>query len=96
MIHLTKKTKAAVAKTEFIRAREEPELKYRAEEVFSKIGLSTTEAITLFYAQVTLHGGLPLPVRVPNTETIEALRQARIGSDLNEYADMVALKAEHG
>ena len=85
-----------MAKTEFIRARVEPELKYRAEEVFSKIGLSTTEAITLFYAQVTLHGGLPFAVRVPNSETIEAMRQAGTGVGLNEYADMEALKAEHG
>ena len=85
-----------MAKTEFIRARVEPELKYRAEEVFSKIGLSTTEAITLFYAQVTLHGGLPFAVRVPNSETIEAMRQASTGVGLNEYADLEALKAEHG
>ena len=85
-----------MAKTEFIRARVEPELKYRAEEVFSKIGLSTTEAITLFYAQVTLHGGVPFAVTIPNTETIEALRQARTGSGLNEYADLEALKAEDG
>ncbi len=85
-----------MAKTEFIRARVEPELKYRAEEVFSKIGLSTTEAITLFYAQVTLHGGLPFAVRVPNSETIEAMRQAGTGVGLNEHADLEALKAEHG
>ena len=84
-----------MAKTEFIRARVEPELKYRAEEVFSKIGLSTTEAITLFYAQVTLHGGLPFAVRVPNSETIEAMRQAGTGVGLNEYADMEALKVQH-
>ena len=85
-----------MAKTEFIRARVEPELKYRAEEVFSKIGLSTTEVITLFYVQVTLHGGVPFAVTIPNTETIEALRQARAGTGLTEYADLEALKAEHG
>ena len=38
-----------MAKTEMIRARVEPELKYQAEEVFSGLGLSPTEAITLFY-----------------------------------------------
>ena len=85
-----------MAKTEFVRARVEPELKHQAEEVFSRLGLSTTEAITLFYAQVTLHGGLPFAVRVPNRETIEAMRQASTGVGLNEYADLEALKAEHG
>ena len=48
-----------MAKTEMIRARVEPELKSQAEEVFSRLGLSPTAAITLFYRQVTLHNGLP-------------------------------------
>ncbi len=85
-----------MAKTEFIRARVEPRLKHQAEEVFSKLGLSTTEAITLFYSQVTLHGGLPFAVRVPNDQTIEAMRQAGTGVGLNEYADLDALKVDHG
>lgn len=82
-----------MAKTEMIRARVEPELKYQAEEVFSKIGLSPTEAITLFYAQVTLHRGLPFAVKIPNAETIKALRQARSGEGLTEYANLESLKA---
>ena len=85
-----------MAKTEMIRARVEPELKYQAEEVFSKIGLSPTEAITLFYAQVTLHKGLPFAVKIPNVETIEALRQARAREGLTEYANLESLKAGHG
>ena len=85
-----------MAKTEMIRARVEPELKYQAEEVFSKIGLSPTEAITLFYAQVTLHRGLPFAVKIPNAETIEALRQARSGEGLTEYDNLENLKAGHG
>ena len=85
-----------MAKTEMIRARVEPELKCQAEEVFSELGLSPTEAITLFYTQVTLHQGLPFSVKVPNTETIEALRQARAGEGLTEYASLRDLKAKHG
>ena len=85
-----------MAKTEMIRARVEPELKYQAEEVFSKIGLSPTEAITLFYAQVTLHRGLPFAVKIPNAETIEALRQARSGEGLTEYDSLKNLKAGYG
>ena len=85
-----------MAKTEMIRARVEPELKYQAEEVFSKIGLSPTEAITLFYAQVTLRRGLPFTVKIPNAEIIEALRQARSGEGLTEYDNLENLKAGHG
>ena len=85
-----------MAKTGMIRARVEPELKYQAEDVFSKLGLSPTEAITLFYMQVTLHKGLPFAVKVPNAETIKALRQAQSGEGLTEYPDLESLKARHG
>ena len=82
-----------MAKTEMIRARVEPELKREAEELFSALGLSATEAITLFYKQVTLHRGLPFTVRMPNVETVEALRQARDGDGLSEYTGPKDLKA---
>ena len=84
-----------MAKTEMIRARVEPELKCQAEGVFSKLGLSPTEAITLFYRQVTLHHGLPFAVKVPNAETIAALRQSRSREGLNEYTDLEDLKVRH-
>ena len=47
------------------------------------------------YVRIAVHRGFPLPMRVPNTETVKALQQARTGEGLNEYADMEALKAEH-
>ena len=84
-----------MAKTEIIRVRVEPELKSQAEDVFSELGLSPTEAITLFYTQVTLHRGLPFSVGIPNAETIKALRQARAGEGIIEYADLDALKTKH-
>ncbi len=43
-----------MAKTEMIRARVEPELKHEAEELLREMGLSVTEAITLFYKQLTM------------------------------------------
>ncbi len=82
-----------MAKTEMIRARVEPELKREAEDLFSALGLSTTEAITLFYKQVTLHQGLPFAVRIPNEETVEALEQARKRDGLTEYASLDELRA---
>ena len=82
-----------MAKTGMIRARVEPDLKRQAEELFSELGLSATEAITLFYKQVTVHRGLPFDVRMPNAETIKALQQARDGEGLTEYASLEDLKA---
>lgn len=83
-----------MAKTEMIRARMEPELKREAEKVFFTLGLSATEAITLFYKQVTLHRGLPFVVKIPNEETLEAIRQAHTGEGLTEYSSVDELMAE--
>ena len=57
--------KCPVTKSGMIRARVEPEFKQEAETVFSKLGLSTTHAITLFYKQVILQQGLPFAVKIP-------------------------------
>ncbi len=85
-----------MAKTEMIRARMEPEIKHDAEAVFKALGLSPTEAITLFYRQVSLHNGLPFAVKIPNAETGEAMRQAIAGEDLTEWSDLDAIKAARG
>lgn len=82
-----------MAKTETIRARVEPELKQQAENVLRELGLSATEAITLFYRQVTMHRGLPFEVKIPNAATAEALLQAESGEDLIEYSDLDDLRA---
>lgn len=82
-----------MSKTEMIRARVEPDLKRKAEGVLKTLGISPTTAITLFYRQVTLHRGLPFPVRVPNAETREAMRQARAAENLAQWNDVEALKA---
>ena len=85
-----------MAKTDMIRARVEPDLKREAEAVFSWLGLSATEAIRLFYKQVTLQHGLPFAVKIPNAETREALRQAFEHQDLAEYENLDDLKSALG
>ena len=58
-----------MAKTATVRARIERELKSEVEKLFKKLGLSTTEAINLFYRQVRLRNGLPFEVVVANKTT---------------------------
>ena len=41
-----------MTKTEFVRARAEPEMKEKAEEIFKKIGISPSTGIQLFYKKV--------------------------------------------
>lgn len=56
-------------KTGTVRARINPTLKKEVETLFNKLGLSTTEAINLFYKQVKLRKGLPFNVVIPNKLT---------------------------
>ena len=72
-------------KTAVISARIEPELKQGAEEVFRELGLTASQAITLFYRQVELERGLPFAVRVPNDMSVEALEQARTRQQLESF-----------
>ena len=65
-----------MAKTTTISARIDPNIKKRAEQVFRELGLSSSQAITLFYKQVELQQGLPFIVKIPNDLTAETLETA--------------------
>jgi DNA-damage-inducible protein J len=58
-----------MVKTATVRARIEPILKQDVEKLFKEMGLTTTEAINLFYRQVKLRNGLPFSVVIPNKTT---------------------------
>ncbi len=74
-----------MAKVEFVRARVEPTLKRDAEQLFEQLGLTTTQAITLFYKQVALRKGLPFPIELPNAETLRTFRATDNGKGLTAY-----------
>lgn len=69
-------------KSATVRARIEPKLKNKAEKVFRELGLSTTQAINLFYRQVELRNGLPFEVVVPNKTTRRTFSDTDAGKDL--------------
>ena len=74
-----------MAKTAMITARVEPELKANAEKVLKRLGISTTEAISLFLSQIRLQRGLPFDVKIPNKTTLETFRKTDEGKEVNEY-----------
>lgn len=60
-----------------INIRIDSNVKSKAEMVFSKLGLTPTTAITLFYYQVIRTNSIPfeLKVDIPNKETEEAIKE---------------------
>ena len=80
-----------MTKTSTVRARIEPNLKTDVENLFRKLGLSTTEAINLFYRQVKLRRGLPFSVVIPNKTTEKVFNDTDAGRNLiccDDAADM--------
>ncbi len=69
-------------KTETVRARIEPRLKKQAEQLLGKLGLTATQAITLFYRQITLHRGIPFNVVIPNPTTLRTFDATDADEDL--------------
>lgn len=73
---------------ETVRARVTPELKHDVEHVLHTVGLSMSEAINLFMAQVRLHQGLPFEVKIPNATTKKTLEDADKGLGLHTAKDV--------
>ena len=74
-----------IPETAVVAARIDPELKHNAKEVFRKLSLTATQAITPFCKQVELERGLCHAVRVPNDITMEALEKARARQELDDF-----------
>ena len=82
-----------MAKTAMINARIEPQLKQDVEVILDDLGLTTTEAVTLFFKRVKNYRGLPFEVRLPNARTRQAIEQARKGK-VRRFRSVKELAAE--
>ena len=74
-----------MAKSAVISARIDPKLKYNAEQILEQLGLTISQAITLFFKQVELQRGLPFAVKIPNEATREALEDAQARRNLVNF-----------
>jgi DNA-damage-inducible protein J len=83
----------SMSKTAHISTRINAVDKKQAEAVFKKLGITASQAIALFYKQVSLRRGIPFPVELPNQKTQEAISEARDGK-LTSYASVEELKAK--
>ena len=72
-------------KTSIINARVKPELKGDVEKILSKLGISTTQAITMFFEQIKIKRGIPFPLQLPNDETLDAMQDARNNENLEAF-----------
>ena len=66
-----------MAKTAMTNARFEPKLKKEVEGILQRLGLITTQAVSLFFPYVKNYRGLPFEVKIPNAATRRAIEAAR-------------------
>jgi len=65
-------------KSELIHIRIEQTVKEKSEEIFDKLGINTSYAISLFLNQVILKNGFPFNVELPKTNTNEIETLAKL------------------
>ncbi len=71
-----------MSKTATVRARLKPELKEKAEEILHRLGVNTTQAITMFYRQIELNNGLPFNMVIPNATTKATFNATDVNEDI--------------
>ena len=65
-----------MSKTAHISTRINASDKKQAEAVFKKLGITASQAIAMFYKQVTLRKGIPFALEILNKETQKAIQDA--------------------
>ena len=67
--------KRIMQKTEIVHTRVSPEIKKECDYIFSKLGITTSYAITMFLNQVSLRKGIPFDIALPETEDLVAFAE---------------------
>ena len=62
-------------KSAIVHTRISPEVKKQCDDIFTRLGITTSYAITLFLNQVTLRKGIPFDVVLPEKEDLVAFAE---------------------
>ncbi len=85
-----------MAKTTTISVRMDADLKSSAEDILASLGLTPSQAISVFYKQITFQHGLPFSVKIPERELNNLSIKAMEEKDLDEYKNPSDLYGELG
>ena len=90
-----------MANTTTVHTRMDLELKENVEAILAQLGLTSSDAIKLFYKQIELNGGLPFELKVPEKVLAEKklLEELTLGEKSGEehgWLDLSASKARLG
>ena len=73
-------------KNELIHIRIEPTVKEKSEEIFKKLGINMSYAISLFLNQVIIKNGFPFEVELPHFNQEEAEKLSKVIESIDKNA----------
>ena len=90
-----------MSNTTTVHARMDTALKENVEVILAQLGLTSSDAIKLFYKQIELNGGLPFELKVPDKilaekKLMEELAQGEKSGEEQGWLDLDASKARLG
>lgn len=74
-------------KSSIVHTRISPEVKQECDDIFSKLGITTSYAITLFLNQVTLRRGIPFDVVLPENDDLVSFAENVSSVDANKPSE---------
>lgn len=81
-----------------VKASIDNKLKNEVENTLENLGLTTAEAIRLFFVQIKLQNGIPFEIKIPkliyNEETRKVIDEALEGKNVNYVDSIEQLKKE--
>ena len=80
-----------MANTSVVYARIDTDLKNNAEAILSKLGISPTCAIQMFYGQIVLRNGVPLDLFIPvsTPAAVGSMTREQLDTELQKGVDSI-------
>ena len=78
-----------MAGTTMIHVRVEEELKVRATEALSRMGLTVSDAVRVLLTRVASDQAFPFPIKVPNAETRAAMENHDLAGPFATGEDLI-------
>ena len=72
-------------KTATVTVRLDPKVKRNAQKVLEKLGITTSQAVTMYFNQISEEQGLPFRPHIPNAETLQAMDDLEHGRNVKTF-----------
>jgi DNA-damage-inducible protein J len=72
-------------RNDFVSARVDPHLKIEVQNILDELGITQSQAISMFYKAIQREHGIPFPLVLPNEETKTAIEETRKGKGLTSH-----------